>query len=231
MMAARVVVAAATLATMAPLAAIAQTAPAAATLAENDPARLVELIVPADQLARVAKNSFKAGFGESLDGDANGKAAYSTHPGMQAFVADRVSDEVGTLLRENLPGLREQLTDIVREEMEPDEIADTVVFFESPTGAKIRARVFAALAEQSPTTSEDAKEAATAAAVGDLTSEDYPALTAFGSSSAAKKMQIINPKMMAASRAWGQDVITSGADRLKAARERAEAQFLAEHAK
>jgi Uncharacterized protein conserved in bacteria (DUF2059) len=210
----------------APGLATAQTAsaPAAAT---GDPARLVGLIVPDQQMSTLIGAGFRTRFATAIAGDPKAKALYEANPGMQDFVGGRVADALAGLIRADLPELRTQLVAIVREEMEPDEIADTIGFFESPTGTKMRARAIAALQQQTPATAEQGQQAAAQAAIADLTPDDYPVLTTFGTSSAAKKMQIVNPKIMAASQAWGQQIVSVNAARLKAVRDVAEAEFLA----
>ncbi len=211
-----------------PALALAQAEPATRAPQAGDAARLASLIVPDAQLPAMIGTGFRKGFATSLAANPTGKALYDAHPGMEDFVAKRVSDELAKLAAADLPTLREQLTEIVRDDMEPDEIVETLTFFESPTGTKMRARVVAAMQKQAPTTAEEGQKAAAEAAVADLTPEDYPALTAFGTSAAAKKMQLVNPKIMAASQAWSMQLGAANAAKLKAAREAAEAEFLAQ---
>lgn len=210
-----------------PALALAQAEPTTRAPQAGDAAKLASFIVPEGQMPALIAFGFRRGFATSIAANPTAKALYDANPGMQDFVVARVSDELVKLAAADLPTLREQLTGIVRDDMEPDEIVDTLTFFESPTGTKMRARIVAAMQKQAPTTAEEGQKTAAEAAVADLTPEDYPALTAFGTSSAAKKMQLVNPKIMAASQAWSMQLGTANAAKLKAVREAAEAEFLA----
>lgn len=210
-----------------PALALAQAEPTTRAPQAGDAAKLAGLIVPDAQMPTLIATGFRRGFATSIAANPTAKALYDANPGMEDFVVQRVSDTLGRLAAADLPALREQLAGIVHDEMEPDEIVDTLTFFESPTGTKMRARVVAAMQQQAPASAEEGQKAAAAAAIADLTPEDYPALTAFARSSAAKKMQLVNPKIMAASQAWGLQVGSANAAKLKATREAAEAEFLA----
>lgn len=210
-----------------PSLAMAQAEPTTRAPQAGDAARLAGIMVPDAQMPGLIAIGFRRGFATSIAGNPKAKGLYDANPGMEDFVTTKVSEELVKLAAADLPTLREQLTGIVRDEMEPDEIVDTLTFFESPTGTKMRARIVAAMQKQAPATAEEGQKTAAEAAVADLTPEDYPALTAFGTSTAAKKMQLVNPKIMAASQAWSMQLGTANAAKLKAVREAAEAEFLA----
>ncbi len=95
----------------------------------------------------------------------------------------------------------------------------------------MRARATAALKEKGATSAEDGQKTAVQAAVAELTEDDYPAITAFGASSAAKKMQLVNTKIMEVSKAWGMQLGTGNRAVLEKARATAEAEFLAREKK
>ncbi|WP_333573339.1 hypothetical protein [Sphingomonas sp.] len=211
--------------------ALAQTAPTTRAPQEADAARLASLMVPEAQMPALIGIGFRQGFGPSLAANPAGKALYDAHPGMQDFVADSVSKELARLAVADLQSLRDQLAQVVRDELEPEEIVDTITFFESATGVKMRARATAALKEKGATSAEDGQKTAVQAAVAELTEDDYPAITAFGASSAAKKMQLVNTKIMEVSKAWGMQLGTGNRAVLEKARATAEAEFLAREKK
>lgn len=215
------------IAAAAPTLAFAQTEPATRAPQAGDAARLAGLIIPEAQMPALIAIGFRKGFGDSLAANPAGKALYDANPGMQDFVAEHVSKELARFAVAGLPSLREQLAAIVRDELEPDEMVDTITFFESPTGVKMRARATAALEQQGAASGEEGQKLAVQAAVSDLTEADYPAITAFGASSAAKKMQLVNTRIMQASKTWGVQLGTDHAAELKKAREAAEAEYLA----
>ncbi|WP_066721185.1 hypothetical protein [Sphingomonas pituitosa] len=210
-----------------PSLAFAQTPPETRAPQAGDAARLAGLLIPESKIPALIGVGFRQAFALSLAANAEVKARYDAHPGMQDFVADRVSKEIARLATADLPSLREQLGEVVRDELEPEEIVDTITFFESPTGVKMRARANAALLEKGATSVEEGQKTAVQAAVSDLTADDYPAITAFGASSAAKKMQLVNAKVTEASRAWGAQLSKANGPALVAARSAAEAEFLA----
>ncbi|WP_010543133.1 DUF2059 domain-containing protein [Sphingomonas elodea] len=207
--------------------AVAQTRPETRAPQAGDAARLAGLIIPEAQMPALIGIGFRQGFGASLAGNPEVKKTYDANPGMQDFVAERVSQYLARLAIADLPSLREQLAAVVRDELEAEEIVDTITFFESPTGMKMRARATAALQEKGATSAEEGQKTAVAAAVADLTEDDYPALTAFGASSAAKKMQLVNTRIMEVTKAWGRQLATGNAASLETERVAAEKAFLA----
>lgn len=211
----------------APSLAFAQAEPQTAAPRDTDAVTLTGMLLPDGQVRSLVSAGFRQGAANSLAGNPKEKALYDAHPGMEAFVLDRVSDTLVQLALADLPALHAQLATVVREEMEPQEIADTLAFFQSPTGTRMRARIAEALQRETPTTAEAGQKLAAEAATAGLTPEDYPTLQAFGTSSAARKMQGLNPKILAASQAWGVQLGAINAGKLKAAREAAEAEYLA----
>ncbi|WP_294251000.1 DUF2059 domain-containing protein [uncultured Sphingomonas sp.] len=207
--------------------ALAQPSPETHAPQAGDALKLASLLIPEAQIPTLIGAGFRPAFAAGLAANAEAKARYEAHPGMQEFVADRVSQAVARLATADLPSLREQLAQVVRDELEPQEIVDTITFFESPTGVKMRARANAALGEKGATSAEEGQKIAVQAAVANLTAEDYPAITAFGQSSAAKKMPLVNAKVTEVSRAWGAQLSKANGPALAAARSAAEAEFLA----
>lgn len=215
----------------APGLAFAQTAPETRAPQADDSARLAGLIIPEAQIPVLVGTGFRQGFAASLAGNSTAKARYDAHPGMQDFVVERVTKELARRAIADLPTLREQLGAVVHDELEPEEIVDTITFFESPTGVKMRARATAALQEKAAASAEDGQKIAVEAALAAMSPEDYSAIATFGASSAAKKMQLVNGKIMEASKAWSRQLAISNGPSLEKTRAAAEAEFLAQEKK
>lgn len=194
---------------------------------DGDAMALITLLLPETQVPLLVAAGFRQGLAKARASNPKASGPYDAYPGMEAFVVDRLSKTLDQLALADLPNLREQLAMVLRADMNPQEIADALAFFQSPTGKRMQARVAEAIQGETPTTAEARQKRAVQAATEGLTPDDYPALRAFGASSAARKMQQVNPKIIAASQAWGQQFGAANAAKLTAAREAAEAEFLA----
>lgn len=207
--------------------AAARPAPVMAADAGTDAEQLVGILLSQDAILELGGRAFDYGITQGAAADSAQRELYAAHPGMREYVASRMRPEFQAILSQALPGLRRDLSAIVISEMTPGEIADTLAFFASPTGIKMKAQIYQAIGDKPDRSQADMEQQAVAAAVANLTSEDYPVLMAFGNSSAAQKMQQVTPRISAAGQAWAQQMIAANNDRLRKVAGAAQAEFLA----
>lgn len=201
--------------------------PVAAPVAEGDLQKLVALMAPADAIARVAGKAFDAGMAQEVSGNARLKAAYDADPALRAQVGGALRDQFTGILVAELPSLRTQIEAILKTELTPGEITDTLTFFSSPTGQKVRAEVYETMGSSPGQSEQEIQQAAIASVMAKMTAEDYPALMAFAGSPAAQKMGSVNPKISAASQAWAQKLVADNRPRMEALAVKLTAEYLA----
>jgi hypothetical protein len=199
--------------------------PAAQTqAAELD--RLVAALLPDAGMLDLAVRSFDRAVEQGPIADAELRALYKQHPGLKAGIADPVRAELTKLLKRELPALRAEVRAILASELSAREITDATAFFTSPTGAKVYAVALRSIGDKPDRNEAEHRDAATQAVMKSLAPEDYPAMLAFGASSAAGKMNRINPRVSAASRAWGDRVIKDSGPRMTKVARRAAKKFV-----
>jgi hypothetical protein len=206
-------------------------APVAAPVADGDVQKLVALMAPEESITRLAGKAFDAGMDQEIAADAKMKAVFDANPGLRDQVGARLRTEFTTILVGALPSLRTELSGILQAELTPAEVTDTLTFFSSPTGAKVRASVYESMGEAPGQSQAEMQQAAIAAVMSKMTAEDYPALMAFGGSSAAQKMNTVNPKIQAASQAWAEKLVVANKPRMEALAAKLTADFLAQKKK
>jgi hypothetical protein len=211
-----------------PGAAVAHGAPLVAMAdAQADAEKLVGILLSRESILDLGGRSFDYGVDQGNVTDPALRKLYDAHPGMKEYVASKVRPEFQAILSDALPGLRSNLTAIVTGEMTPQEIADTLTFFASPTGVKMKAQIYQSIGDKPDQSQAEMQQSAVAAAMANLTQEDYPALIAFAGSTAAQKMQAVSPKISAASEAWAAQMIAGNRARLQQVAKKAQAEFLA----
>lgn len=202
-------------------------APAAAPSADTDLQKLVVLMAPEDAISRLAGRAFDAGMDAKIAGDVAMKAAFDANPGLRERVGARLRSEFTGILATALPSLRTELGGILQRELTPAEIGDTLTFFSSPTGQKLRAAVYETIGSAPDQTPGEIQQAAISAVMSQMTADDYPALMAFGGSSAAQKMNVVNPKISAASQAWAEKLVLANRPKMEALAAKLTADYLA----
>lgn len=199
----------------------------AAVPAADDARRLAALMLPGDALVRITARVFDNHLQSEAGLSPEKKALYAANPGLKAHLAERMKGEIAAIMRKDLPGLHAELAALFAREMTAEEIGQTLAFLESATGQKMMAQMYSGVAASSATSEEEAKQAAMAGVMGSLTQEDYPALMAFGTTSAAAKLQAVTPKLHEVTKSWATKMIASNEARLTAVRDRATAEYLA----
>lgn len=195
----------------------------------QDPAvQLVTLSLPDPKLLDMIGPAFQRGLDQGYARDKALQARYQPHPGMWAFVSQRITDAFVASAAAEMPAFRQSLAAIVRNEMTPQEIADVVAFLASPTNQKMQRRIADAMAARQPKSGQAKARTARQAVTGDLTNQDKMALMTFGLSSAAQKMKVVDPKLQAAREQWFGQLFAANAGRLKQLYADAEAEFLAQ---
>lgn len=194
---------------MAPLAASHAIAAPVAAAPAKPLDRLVALLTPEDALLQLADRTFVAEIGRTLSpGD-------RARPGLIAYVAAELRPAFRKLLKKEIPALRREIRGVVAGRLTPAEVQESLRFFSSPTGIKLREQVYKTLAEQ-PDLSADAAQAAVLSAVmKTMRFGDYPALMEFGASSAAAKMKTINPRIGEVSMAWSNRLVAKHSKRMR----------------
>ncbi|WP_213981064.1 DUF2059 domain-containing protein [Sphingomonas sp. dw_22] len=196
--------------------------------ARADAEQLVGVLLPRDAILALGGRAFDYGVDQGNATDPQERKLYDAHPGMKEYVAGKVRPEFQTIMLRELPRLRQDLGTILIAEMTPAEIADALAFFASPTGIKIKAQVYQSIGDRPDRPQAEIQESATAAAIANLTPDDYPALMAFGATTAAQKMQaVVNQKISVASQEWAARMVSANQARLRQIAVNAQAEFLA----
>ncbi|AQR74548.1 DUF2059 domain-containing protein [Sphingomonas sp. LM7] len=198
-----------------------------ASVAASGAEALIAELMGDDAMITLGGKAFDNGLEQELAADPKLKRAYDANPGLKDHVAAGVRGAFLKILVRELPALRRELGAIVTTDMTSTEIADTLTFFRSPVGQKLKTQVYASMADKPSQNQEQMQQAAMAAVMSSLTAEDYPALLAFGASGAAQKMQSMNPKIAAASQAWSARLIDDHGTSLRALAVKMTADFLA----
>lgn len=191
-------------------------APAMRMAPSADLDRLVAILLPDATMLDVAMKGL-----ESSTPPAPIAALYAQNPGMKPYVEAQLRPEMQRIMQRELPALRDQIAAILTGELTPAEIADAATFFASPTGQKLYATAIGSLAGQPGIDEAQARQAAIDAVMASLKPEDYPALMAFGASSASAKMNLVNPRIGEASRAWAARLIAENSETMQALQRRA----------
>lgn len=202
-------------------------APVAAPVAEGDLQELVALMAPEDAIARIAGRAFDTGMDQQLAADPKMKATYDANPGLREQVGGQLRGQFTQVLVAALPSLHGEIAGILKTELTPGEITDTLTFFASPTGQKVRAQVYETMGAAPGQSPQEMQQAAMAAVMEKMTAEDYPALMAFAGSTAAQKMGSVNPKIAAASQAWALKLVAANRPQMEGFASRAVADYLA----
>lgn len=187
----------------------------AARAAEDDRARLVELLLPEPTLVDLAVRSVAAGVeapdlaGPELTG------LVAAHPDLRAHLATAMRPRFATLIRRELPDFREEMRAILVTELTDAEAAEAHGFFASATGVRLLAAAYGAILENPTRTEAQQQEAAMNAVMRALRPADFSPFLTFASSSAAQKVARIHPRVVTASRAWSERMVDKHADRLR----------------
>lgn len=202
-------------------------APVAAPVADANLDKLVALMAPEDSIGRLAGKAFDAGMDQQVAADPKMKATFDANPGLREQVGGQLRSQFTAILVAALPSLRAELSGILKQDLTASEIADTLTFFSSPTGQKLRAEVYETMGGAPGQSPEEIQQAAIAAVMAKMTTEDYPALMAFGASPAAQKMNSVNPKIQAASQAWAERLVTANRAKMQALAVKLTTEYLA----
>jgi hypothetical protein len=201
----------------------ASAAPMAAPQKEVD--RLVAVLISEDQMAALATRTFDY---EIENGrDAKAKALYARYPGLRDAVAEKLRPQMLKILRRGLPDLRAQIAAILSADLNPAELHQVTEFFTSPTGRKVYAKALQAMGDHPERSEKQVTDAAMAAIMSGLAPSDYGPLMLFGASSAAGKMNTINPKIAAASKAWANALVAANQARIRKLAKRAADRYVA----
>jgi len=202
-------------------------APVAAPVADANLDKLVALMAPEDSIGRLAGKAFDAGMDQQVAADPKMKATFDANPGLREQVGGQLRSQFTAILVAALPSLRAELSGILKQDLTASEIADTLTFFSSPTGQKLRAEVYETMGGAPGQSPEEIQQAAIAAVMAKMTTEDYPALMAFGASPAAQKMNSVNPKIQAASQAWAERLVIANRAKMQALAVKLTTEYLA----
>lgn len=184
--------------------------------------RLVAALLPDAGIADLAARSFDRGVEQGAGKDEELRELYRKHSGLKAAIAEPVRVALLKVLKRELPDLRDEVRAILQAELSAKEIGEASDFFTSPAGQRAYTAALKAIGENPGRTDQQQAEAASQAVMRGAKMEDYPALIAFGASSAAGKMNSrINPRVAAASRAWSDALIKANSAKIEKVAKRA----------
>jgi hypothetical protein len=205
---------------------IAPAAAATQAVAASDAAQLVGLLASDASLTRLATRMFERHVENDANLPAEQRRLFAANPGMKAHVATAIQREMTATLKRELPALRTQLTDVARTDLTATETREMLAFLRTPTGRKVLASVYRGIAESGARSEQEVQQAAVNALMAGMGPEDYPELLAFGRTSAARKLQRLQPRISTISRAWAEDVTERHEARLLRIVETAQREFV-----
>lgn len=183
----------------------------------SDLDRLVAIMVPERAMLDIVTAAARD--------EAKRNPQFANDPALVDFVLARMKPDIDKMVRDGLPELRADLARVIAADLTPAEIAEVYTFFASPTGQKLQAATYQALAENPSGDPAERQRVAVERFMADLKPGDYPALTAFAASAGARKMQQVTPRIAAASKAWADRLIVRNAGRLTTLRNAAVADY------
>lgn len=210
--------------TLAPVPSLAR-ARAVAPAGEVD--KLVALMVPPDVMVRISERVFDNNLRNGTALPPERQALFAANPGLKEHLSRALKAEMGSILRKDLPAFHVELAGLFTREMSAAEIGQTLAFFDGPTGRKMLARMYDGVARSTSETPDQAKQAAMASLMASLTAEDYPALTAFGATPAATKLQAVTPKLQQLAQGWATRLMAGNQARMALLADKATADYLA----
>ena len=192
-------------------------APALTVAPANDAGRLVALLIPERAMIDLVMAAARS--------EAKKNPEFAGDPAMIDFVLKRMRPDLEKIVRDGLPELHAEMIRIITAQMTSAEIADVYTFFASPTGQRLQKTTYEVIAENPGADNSEHQRIAIDRFTQSITLEDMPALTAFGTSAGAQKMQAVTPRTTAASGAWADRVLTRHGPRLDALRAQAIADY------
>lgn len=217
----------AALALTAPIASVPVALAGPVMLQRADAEALVRQMLDDATMSRIAARAFDQGAADTLAEAPEVQRQFAANPGLREHVQNTVRAEVVKAVVRDLPDLRAKLSALIAADLNPREIADVTTFFASPVGQKMKGAAYQSIADKPVPDQAKLQQQAIAAIMASIAPEDYPALMAFGTSSAAQKMQTLNPKITAASRTWTEAFIARHSPRMQELAAKAQADFLA----
>lgn len=205
--------------------AFAQSTVAATATPARGAARLVALLASDETITRLAGRMFDANLARTDLLPAETRALFARDPALKLHVAARTRTALRGIVTREMPSLRTQLSALFADSMTTQEIAETLAFFNTPTGQKMVAQIYRGVGESGALDERQAEQAAMQALMSSLAPEDYGVMLSFGGSRAAQKLQALDQRIRAISRAWGQDVIARNEARLVRAVKQAMADY------
>lgn len=181
--------------------------PAGAARTITPAEQVVALMLPDEALSATMTKVFDASISDESKFTPERRALFDANPGLKDEIAALIRTRLVAIMTDNLPKLRADLAEVVSSDLTPVEIDDTLTFFASGTGKKMLAQLYAGMAASGSADEEAMRAKAMSTMMASLTPEDYPALMAFGSSSAAPKLKAMGAEFKAKSKAWGEDMI------------------------
>jgi hypothetical protein len=164
--------------------------------------QLVVLLLPDDKLVDTVSRIIDALVSDDSNISPERRALFAAYPGLKQDVVALIRTDIAAMMLKDLPSLHVELTGVISAELTPAELQQTLTFFTSPTGRKMLSQIYAGLAASNTVDEQEARNKAMATMMASLTPEDYPALAAFGQSSAGPKLKTLSPRIQQASQAW-----------------------------
>lgn len=175
----------------------------------EDALELARLLNPADQLISLAGRSFDEAFDKGMAAEGGGEALEKAFPGMPAELRRAIRETTLADLRADMPAIHRRYAGFFGASFTPEEVAELLAFYRSPTGAKIIQAKFANLDVSKVTDrfAEDPEAKLTAGDVNalnnsampgvwkDMSADDVRALMAFALRPVARKLKAAAPQV------------------------------------
>lgn len=207
---------AAALAALVPAAAHAQSpATAGARVdAHAEATRLAALLIPDELYDRLMAPIFDALMMKEIEQDAAWRAVAESRPEILSEFREKLVPVIVAILREEMPGYRADVRDLILKHASPEEIRTLADFFGSPTGRKFYGTVMNMIAANGGDRPDDK---AVERMIGDMSPTELAELDRLGRNPAMAKFGEITVGLGPISDRWSQRLIEKHGKRIEAA--------------
>lgn len=172
--------------------------------------RLAQILSPEDKIAEASDHAFRTGFRAGMANDPDAAAMFEEHPALLEAIFDGASPLVRRHIVASVPDLQQRAAKFYAERFTPSEIEQLIGFYESPTGAKLVAGMYAGIdmSRVVEAVGPDGTDQITGDEVRDMLDStsarimpafnqaDWKAIIAFGKTPVFGKIQKVMPEMM-----------------------------------
>lgn len=198
-----------------PMAAQAQSQPQpTAATARADATRLAELLIPDNLYDRLMAPIFDALMMKEIESDANFRALAESRPEILSEFREQLVPVLIAILREEMPGYRADVRDLILSQANPEEIRTLADFFGSPGGRKFYSTLMGMIASNG---GERPDNKAIEQMVASMSPAELAELERLGRSPAMAKFGQITSGLGPISERWTQRLTEKHGKRIEAA--------------